>query len=228
MHQAASYSGVLFGLAFGGVGLTLAALFTPWNLLQDIRLRNAPTVPGVVESVASTRLSINQSPVMQFSFAYQPPASPRLIGECYATGSRWKVGDRVVVRYLRDDPTISRIQGSRRSRSEAPGLITWIFPAIGFLVVVACLRTRRKIAHLLRYGDVLEATVSAVTRTLGRSNKQHAYNITLVPAHGQPIILRRHQPSLVAFARQRMAAKQPVFVLYDPKTPQLALLPESL
>lgn len=227
MRQAAPYTGILFGLLFGGIGLTFAAMFTPWNLPDDLRLRDAPTVPGVVEAVTPTRLSMNQVSVMQLSFSYQPPSSGKQVGECYTTGNRWKVGDRVSVRYLRDNPAVSRIEGSRRSPTEASGLITWIFPIVGFLLVMACLRTRRKIAHLLQHGALMEGTVTAVTRTLARTNKQQVYSITLQRANAEPIVLRRHQPSLIAFARQRMESKQPVFLLYDPKNPKFALLPES-
>ncbi len=227
LRQVAPLFLAVFGAFFGGFGLIFVSHFTPWNILEDLRLQNAPTVSGLVETAAPTRMSINHAAVMQFSFSFQPPSSGKLTGKCYATGNRWKPGDRVSVRYLHDNPTISRIEGGRRSPSEASGFITWIFPAVGFALVITCLRNRKKVAFILQHGRLIEGTVSEVSRTNTRVNKQVSYKITFQRPAAEPLVLYRHQSSLVAFARQRLESKQPVFLLQDPTNPKKVLFPES-
>ncbi|MBL9216148.1 MAG: DUF3592 domain-containing protein [Opitutaceae bacterium] len=217
-----------FGLLFAGFGFFFVGLFTPWKLLQDWRLNRAPTARGQVEAVAGTNLRVNKVRVMRYTLSFPPAGGARQQAECFTTGARWRAGDEVTVRYLPDRPAVSRIEGARRSESDPAALFVWVFPAVGLGLVAWVVIARRRMDELLVNGAVAEAQVADVQPTRSRVNKRTVFAITLRRPDGEPLVVRRHQPDIVAFAQERRASQQPVFVLYDPAHPRRVLLPETL
>jgi hypothetical protein len=43
-----------------------------------------------------------------------------------------------------------------------------------------------------------------------------------------PLLVSKSDPAVVAFARERLESKLPVFVLFDPKHPNRVILPEVM
>jgi hypothetical protein len=134
----------------------------------------------------------------------------------------------VPVRYLPDNPSIARIEGARRSETSAGALFVLIFPTMGVFLTVSFVRARRRTRALLRHGAVAEARVTAIEQTAMRVNRSPVQKITLQRADGGTLVVRYHQSALVDLARQRLAAKDPVYVLYNPARPKEVLLPEAL
>jgi len=233
-RQAASLGLMIFGLIFGGFGLAMGMVFFPWNFYRDWQLSAGSTLtaPGRVTNVGSTKLSINKRRVMSYDFTFRSAAGADEHGTCYTTGQQWSRNAAVTVRYLPADPTVCRIEGARLSEANGPaGLFMLVFPGMGAGLVAWSVISRRRIRNLLEQGTVGEAVVTAVEQTYTRVNKQYVFKITLqrtdAPDAGA-LSLRSYQPAAISFARDRMASKQPVFVLYDPANPKRVLLPETL
>lgn len=227
LGQSASLFTAFFGAAFGTFGLLFVLKLTPWNLLQDFRLRNAPTVIGRVESVSETKTSIKRVKVLRYDFSYQPPSSPKLMSHCFTTGNSWAPGDRVKVRYLPEDPTVSCVESARLSETGLAALLVWVFPLAGYSLLAWTVITRRRTRELLHHGFISEGTVTAVTPTSRQVNKSKVYAITVQRSDGQSLVIRQHQGAVVAFAEERLASKRPVYLLTDPRHPQRSMLPET-
>jgi len=64
-----------------------------------------------------------------------------------------------------------------------------------------------------------------------RGKKLHKITLQLVGA-APPLVVQYYQPNQVAFFQARLVSKQPVYVLYYPQPPKLAiirtLVPEAL
>jgi len=227
LRQSAPWIVTLFGAFFGCFGMLFVWFFTPWNYLQDVRLNDAATVSGRVESVSESNMSINKVKVMRYTFSFQPPSNRQFQGECFTTGFRWHVGEKVTVRYLAKNPAVSRIEGARLSEGSLVLLLTWIFPFVGFTVAGWTLLARRRTIALLERGTVAEALVTSVEPTRTQINRQRVYAIALSRGGGKTVVLRRHQANIVALARERLESEKPVFVLFDPANPKRTMLPEA-
>ena len=231
--QAASLGLVFFGFVFGSIGLAIALLLFPWNLSHDLRLATAGTgtVPGRIESVAPTGIRINKRRVMEQRFVFATPDGARHEGVCFTTGDGLRPGQPVPVRYAPDDPTLACPAGARLNRTGAWSLLLLLLPASGAALVAGVLAARRRAARLLTHGVVAEARVTAVIDTGVQINHRTLYRIQLLRlggGSGAPLVLRRSEPAAVAFARERLASGQPVFLLSDPGRPARVLLPETL
>jgi hypothetical protein len=232
-RQASSGPLGLIGFIFAFMGLFFAAMFSPWDVVQDWQLAatETATAPGQVLSVDRTSTSINKQRVFRYKFAFQPRPGVHLQGDCFTTGTRWRSGGTVTVRFSVSDPELCCIEGARLSESGAVGLVLVLFPLIGIGLLISSVIGRRRLRWLLENGAVEEAMVTAIEQTMMRMNRQNVYKITLQrtdPAGGTPFVLRKYQSSVIEFARQRLGTKQPVFVLYDPAHPRRVLLPETL
>jgi hypothetical protein len=228
MRQAAPGFLIPFGALFAAIGLFLAWIFVPWNFMEDVKLKEGVTTPGVVLSASPTDMSINSTQVMRYAFKYQPKDGAEMRGECFTTGSRWQEGDAVTVRYLAGNPAISVIDGARRSPGTLGVAFVLIFPVIGFGLIAWVVIARRRMNALLQNGTVTEALVTRIEETSVQVNRRYVQAIALQCNDGAALVARRHQPEIVAFAHERMATQQPVFVLYDPARPKRILLPETL
>jgi hypothetical protein len=230
-RQGPSWALGLFGLLFGGFGLVFVFLFFPWHFLEDWRLAGTPTVTGRVLAVADTRISINKQRVYRYDYEYTAPGDARRRDVCYTTGRWWSAGAVVRVHYLPAQPELSCPEGARRSEGTTGSLLVLLFPAVGAGLLAWVVVARRRLRFLLERGEVGEARVESVEPTLTRINNQPLHRVTLARADATGdtrVTLRLYQPDQVQLAKDRLASKQPVFLLYDPAHPQRAVLPEAL
>ena len=231
--QAAPLFLAFFGLAFGGIGLIVGLALFPWNFHREWRLRadDSVEVPGKILVVEETNSSVNKTRVIRYEFEFQPGGGEKMRGECFTTGRRWLEGAEVTVHYRKESPEVACPVGGRLSTFGFGSGFVLLFPFIGGGFVAWVVAARRRARHLLERGQMTEAFVTAVEPTNTQINKQMVYRIVLrrLDRPADPaLMVRRHQPAIVEFARQRLETKQPVFVLYDPATPKRALLPETL
>jgi hypothetical protein len=222
----------LFGLVFGGFGLVFVVMFFPWRFLDEFRLAASDRmVPGEIRRVTDTKMSINKTRVIEYTFGYTPADGRVREARCYTTGRRWTVGAAVTVRYVRDDPEVACVEGARLSQGGWSGLFTLVFPLIGGGMVAWFVVSRRRTRGLLRSGLVAEVDVVSVERTNMTVNNQPVYRIVLAgPAllGGQPVTVRRARKADVDLALKHNRDKQPVFILYDPLKPARVVFPEAL
>jgi hypothetical protein len=227
-----SWVPTLFGLVFGGMGLVFTAIFFPWRFLDDWRLAASEfTAPGKVRSVGETNMSINDTKVQEYVFAFTLPEGAKQVASCYTTGLRWNEGDAVTIRYLPGRPEMACIDGARLSKGGGVGVFVILFPLIGGSLAGWGIVSRRKTASLLAQGRVAEVDVRAVDATRVQVNYQTLYKITLSPlpgGDGQPVTVKRWAKPEVNLLTQRALDKEPLFVLYDPRRPKDLLFPEGL
>jgi hypothetical protein len=135
------------------------------------------------------------------------------------------------VRYRPENPAVCCIDGARLSAGDGTSTLVLMFPTIGGGLVAWVVIARRRMKALLERGFLAEALVSGVEQTQVRINNRYVHKIILQrtdSADGGALVVKSYLPEVIAFARGRMDAKQPVFVLYDPAKPKRALLPEAL
>lgn len=237
-HLALRYHGtgclLLFGIVFSIVGGVLAMVFFPWQIADDLRLQSAETASavGTILSVEETSTTINKKRVFRYTFSLQPsPDDETVQGTCYTTGRLWQPGDAVTIRFLPENPSVACPAEGRLSATPAwVGVLVFIFPAAGIAMILGTLRARRTTLHILRNGVVQEALVTAVKRTNTRNNNQIIYRIELTRTDqpsGPPIRIRRQTPTVIARLREYMEARQPMYILVDPRKPSRVLLPET-
>lgn len=222
----------LFGLFFAAFGMVFVWLFFPWRLLDDWRLDSSGhNVPGKIQSVGETNMSINDERVIEYVFAYTPEGGGKRSATCYTTGKRWDEGVEVTVRYLPDRPEVARIDGGRLSRGGAAGMLVVLFPLVGGGVLIWFATDRVRTNRLLENGKVAEMDVLAVDATRMRVNYQTVYKITLsaLPeTGGEPVVVKRWGTAEVNLLTSHALEKQPIFVLYDPRRPKKLIFPETL
>jgi hypothetical protein len=228
LRQAAPWFWIPFGAIFAGMGLLFSVMFIPWKYAEDLKLKDGgATAAGTVLGVTPTGMSINNTQVMRYEFEFRPAAGNVVRAECFTTGSRWHVGEKVTVRYLPGDPAVSVIEGARRSEGTLGVAFVLVFPFVGFGFIAWVLVSRRRVNGLLQRGQVTEALVTRIDETSFKINRQSVHAIALQGVDGAALTARHHEPAIVGFARERMATRQPVFVLYDPARPKRVLLPET-
>lgn len=228
MRDAASGFLFFFGTAFTAFGIFFMWAFIPWKFRQDLQLRDGATATGQVVVVEKTGVSINDTHVMRYEFKFQPGNGGETRGECFTTGTMWSEGESVTIRYLPDNPTISIIEGARRSTGNLASLFVLLFPLVGAAVLAWAVAARRRMKALLEHGRVTEALVTKIDETSVSINRQFVHAITLQCTDGAALVARHYKPEIVAFAEERLATQQPVYVVYDPAHPKRVLLPETL
>lgn len=231
--QAAPLSFGIFGVVFGGFGLMFVAIFFPWKIMSDWRLRAEDTAHanGRIIAVADTTLRLNKTPVAIYAFEYRTTAGTVRRGECYTTGRRWRDGELVQVLYRPEEPAVACPVGARLSPSNMATAFVIIFPLVGAGMTLWVALSRRRVLKIFRNGAVLQALVTDIEHTQTMVDDYGLFKITLQRVNAprpQPIHLRHWKPKVVAFLQKRMDAKEPVLVLCDPRKPGNYLLPEML
>ena len=232
-NEAASLIGVGFGLFFAAFGMVFVALFFPWQLPFELRLKlpDVRTAEARIERVEAMNYSINKVRVRGYDFLFSTPDGAQVRGRCYTTGQRWSEGTVTPVRYVASDPTVACLEGARLSEGGLVALLVLLFPAIGLAVAGYSLLERRRAERMLIHGTVAELRVTAVESTGVQVNKRPLYRITLARADApgtEPRVERRSDARAVRFAMERLESHQPMFVLVDPKKPARTLWIEAL
>ncbi len=227
---------VLFwiGLIFGGLGACLVRVYFPWGYLDGRRLASAEarTVNGRIVAAETINLSIKRKKVWAYRFEYRTPEGEGRLhhGEGFTTGWKWRPGDAVRVRYLAGSE-IACPEGARTTKGGLASAFVLVFPLIGFGLAGFGWRARRRVLATLMHGKLTEAKVLAVKPTRVRLNRQTVFKVILqeeLRGAPGPLIARCHESASVEFAEERLRSQQPVYVLYQPKHPEWAVLPEAL
>ena len=233
LRRSAPLSLAVFGSGFMLVGAFFAYMSFPWNFYRESRLAAADTATanGRVISTARTNMSVNKTRVISYEFEFQTSSGAGVRSVCYTTGQAWRPGSAVTVRYRPEEPALCCIAGARLTEMGWAGAFVLLFPVVGAGLVAWIVFARRRMAELLKNGFLAEALVTGVEATAMRVNNRYVHKITLQRTDlpdGGAFVVKQTAPEVIAFANERMNAKQPVFVLYDPAKPKRATLPETL
>ncbi len=146
---------------FGWIMLALASFFG-WTLVGNadawsplvFKAVGASLAQGVVTSAREIRASRGAT-VREVSYRFTGPDGQERSGRSYVT---WPspapaAGERVTVEFPAGTPSVSRIQGMRRSRLEPyVVLIVLVFPAVALAIVVFTARSGLRLSRLLAHG----------------------------------------------------------------------------
>ena len=231
LGQAAPLSYGIFGALFGGFGLVFVWIFFPRNIAQEWRLNSEETVQttGFIQGAGDTRLSVNKEKVSVYYFDFRNEAGVTFHGQCFTTGRKWQAGDIVDVIYLRENPAVARPVNARLSGTTMGSMIVVLFPLGGLGLVLWVVVSRRRTLNAFINGRVIEAFITDVEHTQTMVNDYSVYKITFEQPGlpHQPFILRHWKPKVVAFLQARREAQRPVFLLADPRNPNVFFLPET-
>lgn len=155
------FGGYLSIFAWGFLGIGMMA-FWAFTMNGDFRaplfLEGSETSTGRILSIGSTNFSVDEGEVIKsYSYIYSTPGEQVYKGISYGVGYFFKQGDTVTIEYLRNNPSVSRIQGMNGSPiSFVVAVLTCLFPLIGIVLLVAIWIAGKKSLRLLEWGVVGE------------------------------------------------------------------------
>ncbi len=228
--RGAKWFGLIFGGLFLGMGLLFSWIFVPKNLLKQWELGkdSAPAARGTITAVEPTNMRINDVLVMRYRFSYQLPGERRREGKAYFEGNKWDPGDEVRVRYLASNPSYAVPEGARLDETDATTLFVLIFPLVGGGILAGSLFAGIGRRRLLTHGWFSTATVAGMEPTSVTINRAQQFKFRIVRTDDQKeVSMRRHLPQEVMFLQSKLAANEPVKILFDPNKPQRMMFPEA-
>ncbi|MCB0193388.1 MAG: hypothetical protein KDJ65_15685 [Anaerolineae bacterium] len=190
-------------------------------------ISDTETAPGIVTEIKSTSASENETPVYATHYAFRVERlEMEMLGHSYTTGRRFSPNENVTIEYIRDNPEISRIQGTRTG-TFSPWVFCFIglFPAVGIAFVTTGLVSGWRANHLLTHGKVALGRLVDKSPTNTRINDKPVYKLTFAftadDGRTHHTIARSHQPYSLEDEEEEQ-------LLYDPHRPSRAVLLDNL
>lgn len=215
------------GWIFFGFGMIFFWVFA-WNseLVGSVGfLGDKDTVSGVIQRVEPTNATENDSPVYMIAYRFVTRDGSPMQGKAYVTGGGWRGGETVMVEYLRRDPSISRIPGTRRSMFGAAGAFAAVFPLIGFVIILSQFPKSLRASLLLSrghlaYGKLVSQAPTNVTVN-GRPVMAMTFEFRAPDGMSHRIVSKTTQSEALEDETQEM-------LLYDAANPRAAVLVDEL
>lgn len=224
---------MLFGLMFTLIGSMGVFAFFPFKLFDELALDLGKTVEttGVVQWISETNTSINDSRVWKYQFRFEDLMEKTYLGTSYKTGKSWDEGSKVTVQYVKSDPFIARIKGTKINTGGYFGSFTLLFPVVGIGLLLGSVYTVRQRRWLLRHGEAVLAKVVDVKDTKTQVNYQNLFKLIFAfEVLGRPheATIRTTEDDLISLATERHRNDESVVLLYDPRKPRRVLFAEAL
>lgn len=223
------FGGVMsqLGWIFLGFGLIFVALFQPGaGMAAAVHFsRDLATGNGTVTDWRKLNLSINDTPVYETSYEFEPGDGSRYAGASYQTGRHRNQGDAVAIEYRANDPTISRIQGMRSTPGGLGVSFVYLFPFIGLCFVLFSIHRGLRARSLLANGRLGRGTLKSKEPTNATVNNQRVYKLTFEfeaeDGMTYEAVAKSHVPArLEDEAQERL--------VYDPRRPSDAVMLDEL
>lgn len=218
-----------FGAIFLTVGLFGTVAIAPMHLLEQSRLdsEESVTTQGEITAVKFANITINDEKVYLYRFTFQPENGAKVEEVAFRDGDSWKPGDKVEVRYLKSDPSVSVPTGARMGPGSWGSLFVLIFPLIGSLAIGIPLIFSLGRRKILREGRISSANVLGLRKTNVRINQQHQYAISMLRDDGVEMVRKTHHPEEIALAAEKKDRNEAIVILHDPVKPNRLLFPEA-
>lgn len=218
-----------FGWLFFGFGMLFVWVFGAFTMLNSVYfwVGTVDTAPGTVAAVNPTNSSENDTPVYANQFVFRVESrEEEYRGESYTTGQQFSVGNDVTIEYLRDNPEISRIQGTR-SGTFGPWVFCFvlIFPAVGLGFIIISVLMGIKGNHLLKHGQVTTGKLISKEATNTRINNQTVYKLTFEFTADNGL---RYETSARSHRPYNLEDEDAEQIVYDPANPHHAVLVDNL
>ncbi len=209
-----------FGMIFVWV-FTLSSDLTGWYVFRGA-LEKAE---GRITASRKTRMSVNDTPVWEYSYQFTAADGRSYEGKSYKTGGGERTGRAVQVEYRNGRPEASRIEGMRRGTVGLIGVFPVLFPAVGLAMVAGSARKGLKGLRLLREGHSAKGRLVGKEATNTKINEQVVYRMTFefeaYDGRTYEAEARTHVPGVL-----EDEAEEPL--LYDPADPSCAVMLDDL
>lgn len=169
-----------FGAAFFSFGMIFCWVFIGMaDIPGTIRfMGETATASGVVTRVTATSAKENEARVQEIEYRFTDGAGATHTGVSYSAYNVPHAGTTVRVEYLHGDPTVSRIEGMRRSEMPIFVIFVVIFPVVGALIGIAGIRAGRRRLRMLYVGRMARGKLVAKEPTNTKINNQTVYKLT--------------------------------------------------
>lgn len=206
----------LFGWFLFGFGLIFFWIFVIQSDITSLYYFRGKleTVSGVVTdckkiSSASSNEGRPIAPVYASYYTFKTDNGKEYRGVSYTKWHGYEIGKRYTVEYPHNNPSVSRLKGARRKRTEAWGALLTILPLSGLWMIISGARQGSKKNRFLRTGQCAEGILT--DRYIGKKHHRLTFEFTAVD--GKKCSLAVNVPLNRAPALE-IGGKTPI--LYDP------------
>ena len=218
-----------FGWLFFGFGFIFVWIF---GLNADLggtlfSWRGVATTEGITVNVEPTNATVNDTPVYAYTYSFRVESlETEFQGVSYTTGQQFESGWTVTVEYLKSNPNVSRIHGTRQAMFGPWVLcLVFLFPLIGLVFVVFGLSGGIKANRLLAQGKVTQGVLKSKEPTSTRVNNRPVYKLTFEFRADDggiyEVVSKTHLLQLL----EDEAEEQ---LVYDPRHPAHAVMMDNL
>jgi len=215
-----------------GWGLMIFGMIFVWvfdaggAIRETVRFAGETAIAeGVTTNWRQTSMSVNETPVYETTYSFRSSDGYDVTGASYMTGRWIEPGQQIVVEYLPQDPTISRMQGARASVAGLGVAFVYIFPIVGLAFAMMGVRTGIRRRYLLSSGELALGRLKLKEPTSTKINNQTVYKYTFefeVPDGGT-------YEATAKTHRQRILEDEDFErLVYDPRDPAEATLLDEL
>jgi hypothetical protein len=218
-----------FGWVFFGFGMILMWVFGFKADLSAVlfALGRVETAPGVVTAVEQTNASENDRLIYAYTYSFRVERLEKQYqGVSYTTGHEFGPEQEVVVEYLADYPTLSRLEGARRAYfSPWAFCFVSIIPLMGLGLIAFGLRNGVKASVLLAKGKIGRGVLKSKRATNVEVNECPVYKLTFEftadDGRCYEVVTKTHQV-------ERLQDDAEERLLYHPTNPADAVLLDNL
>jgi hypothetical protein len=215
-----------FGWIFFGFGLIFVWVFAMHADVASLFLFRFQTnsTQGIVETVQETNASEDDVQIYEVRYAYFDNLGSQQKGVSFTTGAPG-LGARVNVEYLSGVPSISRVEGMRRTLFGPWAVFPIIFPLVGLAFLYSGIKYGLKANRLLSQGRIAFGKLASSESTNTRINNRPVIKLTFSfranDGDEYEVMAKTHQPEDL-----RDEEQEPL--LYDDKDPSYAVLLDDL
>jgi hypothetical protein len=230
------------GWTFVAIGSLFVLLFTAnadWAWLRFAFGETAGTT-AYVESVEETAFTVSnrsgprhhrpagakRRPIRAVHYTYATPDGREYRGVSYGSQARWLEDGEAPVRYLVDDPGVSRLSGLRGAPVVLVlGLLPLGVVAFGMVFLVPALRRGWVASRLLSTGAIAQGRLVEKRKTNVTDNNRRVWRFTYEFSDDRG---QTHQVSARTNRTRAMQDEPTETVLYDPDRPERAVVFDAL
>jgi hypothetical protein len=205
------------GLLFVAVGMIAAWHFAPRKLVEQWRLHYGKTevVEGTIDQTEKLGIEFDHNSVFEYHYSFTPKEAGLRQGIGYTTGPRWNRGDKIPIRYLSTNPTVSVPTGGRVDRSPIAFCFVHLFWVMGLGAIYAPMREMSLRKKILERGTLTTASVASVAQLTWSQEDRPRFRIDLIREGDQhPIVVKIEDPLEVELMKEKLTNGKSVACLH--------------
>lgn len=183
---------------------------------------------GQVVNVESTGLSLLDFYYNAYDYKIDLPTLGSLYGTSFSNSSKLKVGDKVIVEYVKKDPKIHRIKGMKNSFVTDVTIFAWVICLVGLSLIIWGARKTNSFMKIIKTGYITKARLSKrpTTRVIDET-RYIVLEFAFTTKNMESIIINKELTN-----PKNILDDKEEYILYDEKNPNrnyfLDRLPQKL